>query len=280
MYSSGDVSGPNVAYLTYEGESPIPPSPGQSSDYGLEIAPYWACCEGSCNFPITMPQQLGWWIGGAVERTLVYRFGSSSTYYIADFSSSTTATINVPSSTPYGFVNMQYLLSIGDTLVAATGSVMIQIVAGGDCISYDPETYAAYCAQPCAGLATSTNPLDLDNFACGLREFGCWLTIIDQSALMRLSSQWTNALHKFPLAPITRMQEDLTLMATGTQAIAAGTVSVPLWSTSTHTYVGHTATLYTATTTAALVKFRRFARILIWSIAAAAIVATTVIVII
>jgi len=253
---------------------PEPPEQGSLSSYGIEIPEIWTCCYGFCDLSITAPPQLGWWgIGDAIERRLDYTIGTTT--YSADYSSSTTAVISVPLG--YGFYNIFFEFFADDELVA-TGTSRIQIIAGQQCLAGGDPQYLGYCAYPCAGIETSTNPLDFDNLNCSLRKFGCWLTVIDPAALQSLAGNWNVFLHRFPLAPITNMVDNLTIAATGTQAIAAGTIGLPVWSATTSSYSAQNIALGSSTTIQShgWQKWRRFERIAIWWLAAVVISGTII----
>lgn len=249
----------------------VGPTPGSSplGTYGLNISENWTCCFGSCQYPINMPAQLGWWsIGGAaVSRQLFYTVGSS-TQYLVDFSSSTSGIIQIPTSTPFGFVNINYSLKI-DGVQVATGSSQIEILAGDECTK-GTDDYLQYCQFPCAGISTSTNPIDFDNLSCASRKFFCWLTKPDPVVIQKLVTQLDAFTYRFPLSPIRKAYDDLVIMSTGTQRIAPGTIEVPLISTGTdpvitsnNYYIGPPANMAASK---GFLKFRKLETMLIWII--------------
>jgi len=128
------------------------------------------------------------------------------------------------------------------------------------------QQYLTYCAYPCYGIATSTNPLDLNNFNCGLRKFGCWLTVVDKSTIDAFGNRYQAIIRRFPLAPVTRLVDDLTLVSTGTQSVAPGVLALPMWSTSTGHYVGENFDVGSSTWSHSYgnVKWRRFADLAMW----------------
>jgi hypothetical protein len=141
------------------------------------------------------------------------------------------------------------------------------------CASYTPTGTAAYdsfCAFPCEGLATSTNPLDLDNFLCGLRKFGCWFVRPTPQSVSYVGTQFSSITARFPLAPFTKAYQDLNLInaSSSDQTIAPGTIDIPFWSSSTKTYIGTNYNLGSSTLTQSYgwKKFRRLEVIGMWCI--------------
>jgi hypothetical protein len=141
------------------------------------------------------------------------------------------------------------------------------------------DKYNTYCGIPCYGIATSTNPLDLNNFNCGLRQFGCWLTVVDKNTVNTFGTKWQAMIRRFPLAPITKLIDDLALVATGTQAMTSGNIKLPEWSTSSRQYI---AVNYDIGSTSfehsyGGIKWRRFEVIAMWCLLCALPIALTVI---
>lgn len=233
--------------------------------YGLMIAPYWTCCYGQCEFPISMPPQLGWWgIGDTVARTLTYTIATSSEFE-ANFSTTTVATIQVPEDL-IGFHTMNYELYI-DYQLAATGTTLIEIIAAEECVSTDELDYLEYCEEPCAGVATSTNPLDFDNFLCAMYRFGCWLTKPDQAQIGRLVKEFQTFTTRFPLAPITDMYYNLVAVQGSDEgAVQAGQLILPQANTIDGRIEQTTIDLTNSDIldTHAYDKFRRLQRIALW----------------
>lgn len=243
--------------LTIDSSSPV--VPGDLSSAGVLIAPNWFCCEGSCGYPISMLPQGGWWgIGSTTPREIKWSIDNSTTTNSIDFTNRTNYLIQIPTSTPLSYHVLHVETYLAGNLIA-TGSVQIQIVAAADCINTSPDQFNSFCASPCAGLATSTSPLDLENFICGLREFGCWLVIPTPSSISYVMGQFNGLTANFPLAPFKKLYDDLNLAATGTQAVAPGNIEIPFYSTSSHQYVGVNFDLGSSTLSHSYgwVKFRR-----------------------
>jgi hypothetical protein len=78
--------------------------------------------------------------------------------------------------------------------------------------------------------------------------------------------QFNGLTANFPLAPFTKAYDDFKIMATGTQALAPGNISVPVFSSTTHQYISKNFNLASSTTITSygFQKFRRFESILIW----------------
>jgi len=146
-------------------------------------------------------------------------------------------------------------------------------------ISILMDQYNTYCGLPCYGIATSTNPLDLNNFNCGLRKFGCWLTVVDRDTIDVFGRRWDAMTRRFPLAPVTKLIDDLALIATGTQAIGQGTILLPQWSTSSAEYQGVSYDLGSSTWKGSHgdIKFRRFQVIGMWTLLCALPIVLTII---
>jgi hypothetical protein len=149
-----------------------------------------------------------------------------------------------------------YYLQIADPISGTQSFKIYTFLLGGTSPEKD---LGNFCDYPCAGLATSTDPLDFDNFVCGLNKFGCWLVVPSPSSLSYISDKFQTIINKFPLAPFTRLYYDLNLAATGTQAVAPGNVQIPFYSTSSQNYFGVNFDLGSSTLShsPAWVKFRR-----------------------
>jgi hypothetical protein len=246
--------------------------PGNLSNVGVSIAPTWFCCEGSCGLPLSMLPQLGWWgIGATTSRELLWGLDNDPITNSIDFSYVANYTTQIPTSTPNGYHNLNIEVYF-DAQLVATGTTRIQIVAGAACASTDPDHFLAFCSQPCAGLATSTDPLDFNNFLCALREFGCWLVVPTPSSISYVMGQFGGLTANFPLAPFTKIYNNLNSMATGTQTITPGKMAIPIYSTTTGHFISQNYNLgsSTAITSHGFDKFRRFESILIWCLLAAA----------
>lgn len=144
------------------------------------------------------------------------------------------------------------------------------------------DDYLGYCNYPCAGITTSTNPLDFSNLNCWSRQFGCWLTKVDKDTVQKFSLSWSQLTRRFPLAPITTIIDDLNYMATGTQAIEQGHIMVPVWSTSSQHYIGQSYDLASSSWRGSYgdIKFRRLADMLMWFLLAVLPICSVVIILI
>jgi len=266
IYSSNDsddgkigVGSADAVFLTYYDPDYISILPGSLGAVGVSVAPNWFCCEGSCGYPISMLPQGGWWgIGSTTAREIKWWLDNSTTTDSIDFTNHSNFLLQIPTSTPLSYHVLHIETYFGGNLVA-TGSVQIQIVAAADCINTSPDQFNSFCEIPCAGLATSTDPLNLANFICGLREFGCWLVVPTPASISYVMGQFNGLTAKFPLAPFTKLYDDLNLAATGTQAVAPGNFEIPFWSTSSQQYIGTSFDLGSSTLSHsyAWTKFRR-----------------------
>jgi hypothetical protein len=125
-----------------------------------------------------------------------------------------------------------------------------------------------FCVDPCEGLATSSDWLSVmngDNWLCFGKEIGCYLIKPTPESLNYLSTQLDSITDRFPISPFTKAYEDLTLISTGTQAIAPGHIGIPIYSTTTHQYISATTTdLSPPSSFAGFTKFRRLEIMLMW----------------
>lgn len=269
-------SGYHEAHLFYTTGSPTPPPPappvGNLSAAGVSIASTWFCCNGACGYPISMLTQLGWWgIGSTTTRIINWGLDNAPLTNTINFSTSTNGQIQIPTSTPVGYHTIKIKTYIDGSFVAS-GTARIQIVAGAQCITTFDYNLSYFCAYPCNGLVTSTNPLDLANFECGLRRFGCFMVKPTPDSISYVLGQFYGLTANFPLAPFTKAYDDFSTIASGTQAFAPGTISLPIYSTSSQHYV---ATYYNLGSSSAVqsygfIKFKRFESILIWLLLAVA----------
>ena len=249
--------------------NPIPPTPPANlSSTGVSINPNWFCCADSCGYPISMPAQLGWWgIGATSTRAIKWGIDNTPITNTIDFSNKTNSLIQISSSTSFGFHVLHLEIYINNQLLA-TGSANIQIVAGSECANTNSDQFNAFCEFPCAGLATSTNPLDLPNLQCGLQKFGCWLVKPMPSSISYVIGQFNGLTAKFPIAPFTKLYDDLNLAASDTQIISPGNIEIPFWSTTSRTYVGKNFDLGSSTLSHSYTwtKIRRLEVIGMWCI--------------
>jgi hypothetical protein len=249
-------------------EPPATPPAGNLSIAGLSIAPNWFCCYGSCGYPLYMLPQLGWWgIGATTSREVLWGLDNAPITNSIDFTNQANALINIPTSTALGYHTL-HLETYIDTVLTATGSTRIQIVAGEKCAATFDYDLKYFCTYPCAGLATSSSPLDFDNFLCGMRKFGCWAIMPTPTSISYVMGQFNGLTANFPMAPFTKLYDDLTLVSTGTQTVAPGNIEVPYWSTSTQQYVGQNFDLGSSTLSHsyAWTKFRRLEVIGMWCV--------------
>jgi hypothetical protein len=242
--------------------------------YGIDLNSIWWCCNGYCDYPVSVPPQLGWWgIGATTSREIIYSIDKSTTYYTLDLTNTTNAIAQIPSSTPNGFHTMTFSYFVSNEIVfSATTS--IQILSDAECRSTGPDQFAPFCSLPCAGIATSTDALDLNNFLCGLRKFGCWVVMPDTGSISYLINQFNGLTSKFPLAPITELYNDLKLSASTTQEVTPGTISIPFYSTTSQQYIGQNFDIAPSSTIMGQgwSKFRRLEVIGMWCFTAGVII--------
>jgi hypothetical protein len=129
-----------------------------------------------------------------------------------------------------------------------------------------------YCDHPCAGFATSTNPLDFDNIMCAGHELGCWLTRPNPSEIDRLISEANIFLNRFPLAPISAMYRNLVIAASSTDSsITPGVLTIPTLRAGSGHIVSQT--YYIASSSIidshAWTKFKRLQKLIMWGAGAA-----------
>jgi hypothetical protein len=242
------------------------------STVNFSVAQNWFCCYGSCGYPISMSAQLGWWgVGATTTREIKWGLDGDPITNSIDFTNITNYLVTIPATTTTGYHIFRYEIYINGSLVSSNAA-NIQIVAGAACANTDPDYFNAFCQFPCLGLATSSDLFNLDNFRCGLQQFGCWLAKPTPESISYVLGQFGGLTANFPIAPFTKLYENLNMAASGTQAITPGEIAIPIYSTSTKHYEVMSASLgsSTALTSDGFQHFRRFETILIYCLIAAA----------
>jgi hypothetical protein len=167
-----------------------------------------------------------------IENNTAIVSSSVRSLMVLDYTCITGHYCNVPFTFPTPTSTTEYIFYVNDPLLDPPNREQYTIIQ----VNLIDTPFITGCNDPCADLATSTNPLDLDNFKCGVRESFCWLFNPPTSTVNIFDKGVEEIKGSFPFSLYFSIAEGVEEGLSSTTDSMAGTIGIPMYNAASSSF--------------------------------------------